>query len=107
VTEERRKLARELLAKATPGPWYFDDDGCCYADEVGNDPVLEPFMGEAIRVEADDARLIAAAPELLNEALVEIARLGAMLGLIRAKAAESRERYVTDQWLESRGWRWP
>lgn len=70
MTEERRKLARELLAKATPGPWHVSDNKLiraangCY---VGNSWPGGTHSNA-------DAALIAAAPELLAEALDAIDR---------------------------------
>lgn len=74
MTDERRKLARELLAAATPGPWYFDEYGCCYSDSGVNKPVLEPQDCSLVRVSDEDSKLIAAAPDLLREALDELDR---------------------------------
>jgi hypothetical protein len=81
---ERRARARELLAKITPGPWHVSEtskgDAAVYIDE--------PSVPDAANVlfEADwgtmaDAALIAAAPELLAEALDAIDRaLGVCTG---------------------------
>lgn len=70
MTEERRKLARELLAKATPGPWTHVP-----ARETSDYPAVMPI--DAVPDREEDAALIAAAPELLAEALDAIDRLKA------------------------------
>jgi hypothetical protein len=72
MTEERRKLARELLAKATPRPWVHVSspgfDGDVWEGVHDDDEMSVAFS-------PDNCRLIAAAPEMLAEALDEIDRL--------------------------------
>jgi hypothetical protein len=84
MTEERRRLARELLAQATPGPWAVGTPANprhlgpgtgygvhnIYQPETGCD-----VTGPHAHLHGADAALIAAAPELLAEALDEIERL--------------------------------
>lgn len=61
------------MSKHTPGPWFFESSGEAYeifiCDENGD--VVDSVAGEVVNEE--DARLIAAAPELL-EALQEVER---------------------------------
>lgn len=69
LTDEPPKAGRVIAGKHTPGPWTVDADDC--------DQVLEPISGFAIhstfcgmrftpQERAANARLIAAAPELLE-----------------------------------------
>jgi hypothetical protein len=63
MTEERRKLARELLEKATPRPWTYDKD---WTWDIYGGPAGQRISAA---VDGADAVLIANAPSLLAEAL--------------------------------------
>jgi hypothetical protein len=75
--EELQRL-RELAAMATPRPWYFDEEGCCYGDltdfhgDTTNPPVIEPVTGHLVDIEQADADYIVAAANLVP-AMVELA----------------------------------
>lgn len=90
MTPERKARARELLAKATPGPWAVWE---CHAEVFANVTDNTPSSISGVQVCAgrdeddwesdddfqlgapeDDAALIAAAPDLLAEALDTIDR---------------------------------
>jgi hypothetical protein len=75
---EKLRHLRSLADKATPRPWYFDKEGCCYGDldilheGSTNPPVIEPVTGHLVDIEQADADYIAAAANLLP-ALVRVA----------------------------------
>jgi hypothetical protein len=75
---ERLQRLHGLAAKATPRPWYFDEEGCCYGDldhfhgDTTNPSVIEPVTGNRVDIEQADANYIAAAANLLP-ALVDVA----------------------------------
>jgi hypothetical protein len=75
---EKIRHLRELAVKATPRPWYFDKEGCCYGDldhfhgDTTNPAVIEPVTGNRVDIGQADANYIAAAANLLP-ALVDLA----------------------------------
>lgn len=96
--------ARELLAKATPGPWWLLNE---YAEpwEEGGEWHVYGRVGNRIPRVVDnsedqltwaDAELIAAAPTLLAELAAEVDRLQAALHL----------RDTTPEPPENAAWRW-
>ena len=53
------------MSKHTPGPWVVRDGGTGYINQIGIDPSIGCAYGAGEEVDAN-ARLIAAAPEMLN-----------------------------------------
>jgi hypothetical protein len=96
--------------KFTKGPWIFDS-GCFYSpvqmDETGMTselPIAEMLGGREEDYEAN-ARLIAAAPELL-EALIAITsnshiNLGDLVYEVREREGEGWEGTAVKQWSEA------
>jgi hypothetical protein len=70
---EKIRHLRELAVKATPRPWYFDKEGCCYGDldhfhgDTTNPAVIEPVTGNLVDIEEADADYIAAAANLADD----------------------------------------
>lgn len=67
---DRLAEIRAVLAGATPGPWLLSGEWIIRAEDEQKDglevvPVVGLWDGGDLRMKADDARLIAAAPELL------------------------------------------
>jgi hypothetical protein len=110
---EKIRHLRELAVKATPRPWYFDKEGCCYGDldhfhgDTTNPAVIEPVTGNLVDIEEADADYIAAAANLLP-ALADVAEsclawvedtgachlcgLGALPAIARARFTREKQR---------------
>jgi len=90
VAKPWHETAAELLAKATPGPWFYsetqDDDPVVYVE--ANDAATVLFESDWGKL--DDAILIAAAPTLLKAALEERAELRDDLLTSAARTVEAR-----------------
>ena len=69
---DRHDEIRGLIREATPGPWETFDHGSPYRLGVSAGSMTEPIV---MSTESRDARLIAAAPELLAWCVAEIERL--------------------------------
>ena len=79
--------------KHTPGPWEWSDDGNgnCWGRAGLKPCVLSATVHGLVYVDDADARLIAAAPDLL-EALREMERLHGATALSRAAIAKAEGR---------------
>jgi len=85
--------------KHTPGPWSWDDDGNGnkWGRRFLNPAVIHSTVEGMINVDDEDARLIAAAPDLLDALLGTTAALTAAISLLEKggkKAAPSDKMFA-------------